>query len=149
MRERWLWPGLVLVTMLLPGSGQAARPGEFGLFLSPPQARVELSTLEQTAGVAEVQVQIIAPPHRSWRLLVQPQGPPLPLAGPALPQLQVTWRGQPARFFRDGAISLGAPQLCAQGQGPAHGVLHLRLQLPPGAGAGHWRQPLLFFLESP
>ncbi|MGQ9922156.1 MAG: hypothetical protein ACUVRZ_12635 [Desulfobacca sp.] len=137
-----------LIALLLP-QGTSAWQGECRLLLSPPQAVVELVEVEQTTAGVEVQVQIVAPPQRSWRLLLQPQGPPLVLAGRPLPQLHLTWKGQPARFFREGAASQGQPQLCAQGQGPAQGVLRLQLQLPLTAGAGHWRQRLLFFLESP
>ncbi len=117
--------------------------------LSPPLATVELEGAAQTTAGTEVQVQIMAPPHRPWRLLLQPQGPPLPLAGRPLPLVQVTWQGRPARFFRDGAANPGCAQLCAQGQGPATAVLKLQVRIPPEAGAGCWRQRLLFFLEAP
>jgi len=139
--------GALILAALLPPA--AAWQGECRLVLSPPHVLVELAQAEQTTAAVAVQVLISAPPQRPWRLLLQPQGPPLVLDGRPLPVFQLTWKGQPARFFREGAASLGQPQLCAQGQGPAQGVLHLRLQVPLAAGAGHWRQRLVFFLESP
>lgn len=125
----------------------AARPGELRLLLTPPLIAMSFTEAEQQEAVAEVQVQILAPPRCPWRLLLQVLGPPLPLAGRELPTLDLRWTGRPAGLFREGALALGGPQVIAQGQGPASGILGLRLHLPLTAGAGHWRQRLLFLLE--
>lgn len=135
----FLWPGRPLA---------AARPGEVRLLLAPPLIALSFTQVEQQEAIAEVQVQVLAPPRQPWRLLLQVMGPALPVTGRELPTLDLRWSGRPAGLFREGALTLAGPQVIAQGQGPASGVLGLRLHLPLAAGAGHWRQRLLFLLES-
>ena len=147
---RKILSGLILVLMGLRSlAGQAAPVSEVRLLLAPPFLRLELRQPELQVAAGEVQVQILAPPQRPWRLLVQLQGPPQALEGLPLPEVQWFWQGRLGGCFREGCLTGPLPQVCAQGQGPASGVVRLEGNLPPTSGAGRWRQRFLFWLETP
>lgn len=148
---RWL-AAVLMLTALPWGPGRPAAaggPGEARLLVLPPQVHLEIRDLESRRATAEVQVQVLAPPRRPWRLLLQAQGPPVALEGKPLAALPGRWQGRPVTLFREGSLDLAGPQVVAQGQGPASGLLRVEIALPDEAGAGRWRQRLLLLLESP
>jgi hypothetical protein len=142
---------LMLVWNLLTVPLAAAGPPVVKLVVSPPNLVFHLASTLSTGApaVAELQVQVLAPPQQTWRLTVMSLGPLMSAEGNQLAVGQISWRGSPAAVFLDGILSAGSPQLCGQGTGPKTGVLHFVVRPSREAGAGHYNQKLLFALSSP
>lgn len=146
----WLSVLCFAVSLMHPPLAAAGPPG-VKLVVSPPNLVFRLASTPSggAPAVAEMQVQILAPPQQSWRLRVMSLGPIMSAEGNQLPAGQITWRGRPGAVFLDGVLSSGSPQLCGRGAGPKTGVLQFVVLPSQEAGAGNYNQKLLFSLSSP
>lgn len=148
---RALTIGLLLTWNFLWLTPAAAGPPGVKLVVSPPNLTFRLASSLSGGGpaVAELQLQILAPPQQPWRLTVTALGPIVSLEGAQMPPSQITWRGRPQTVFLDGVLGLGNPVLCGQGVGPKTGVLHFVITPSREVGAGRYNQKLLFDLSTP
>jgi hypothetical protein len=146
----WLSLICIVVSLMHPPLAAAGPPG-VKLVVNPPNLVFrQASTLSSgTPAVAELQVQVLAPPRQTWRLTVMSLGPIMSAEGNQLPAGQITWKGSPGAVFLDGVLSAGSPQLCGRGTGPKTGVLQFVVRPSQEAGAGNYNQKLLFSLSSP
>ena len=126
------------IILEFPGSSLGARRaagGEARGQPAEPDLSDQIPVIARGNAVAELHIQIIAPPRQPWRLTVLALGPVLSAEGARLRPGQIRWRGSPGAVFLDGVLSPGSPQLCGRGEGPKAGVLHFTCSPP--------RKPLL------
>jgi hypothetical protein len=149
MRD-WLSAFILSWSFLAVPWAHAGPPG-VKLVVSPPNLIFQIKSplLPGSMAVADLYIQIIAPPRQPWRLTVLALGPVLSAEGAQIAAGQIKWRGSPGAIFLDGVLSPGSPQLCGRGEGPKSGMLHFTVQPTQETFAGNYRQKLLFSLSSP
>jgi hypothetical protein len=148
----WGWlSALLLFWSILAVPPAGAGPPGVKLVVSPPNLvfRIQSPLTAGSMAVADLHVQINAPPRQPWRLTVLTLGPLLSAEGAQIAAGQIRWRGSPGAVFLDGVLSPGSPQLCGRGEGPKAGVLHFVVQPTQETCAGNYKQKLLFSLSSP
>jgi hypothetical protein len=147
-----VWLSALLITWSIFWAFPAtAGPPGVKLVVSPPNLvfRVQSPLMAGATAVADLHIQVIAPPRQPWRLTVQALGPLLSGEGRQMATNLMRWRGSPGTVFLDGVLSTGNPQLCGRGEGPKAGVLHFIVRPDQETGAGNYQQKLLFNLSSP
>jgi len=148
---RVLISALIVAWSTLAVPPAVAGPPGVKLVVSPPNLvfRVNSPLITGATAVAELHVQVNAPPRQPWRLTILALGPLLSPEGGQIAANRIRWRGSPGAVFLDGVLSPGSPQLCGRGEGPKAGVLHFIVQPTQETSAGNYNQKLLFSLSSP
>lgn len=142
---------LMLAWSILAVPPAVAGPPGVKIVVSPPNLvfRINSPLITGATAVAELHVQVIAPPRQPWRLTVMALGPVMSAEGSQIAPGRIRWRGSPGSVFLDGVLSPGSPQLCGRGEGPKTGVLQFIVQPGQETFAGNYNQKLLFSLSSP